>query len=126
MKEKHNEQRANVCIYDVLTYHFTTFKYLSQIQSINGCLKSLSSSQVMASSTSQSASNNSLAESSSNMGLSDTGEVTMEESLSDGRDEAAESVKLKELLEESQLVSAQFSINKVSLEIHSRGEDISL
>lgn len=55
------------------------------------------------------------------MALTDIGEATIDESLNQGQAEDP-SEKLKELLEESQLVSAQFAINKVSLEIHSRGQ----
>lgn len=54
------------------------------------------------------------------MALTDIGEATIDESLGQGQAEDP-SEKLRELLEESQLVSAQFAINKVSLEIHSRG-----
>lgn len=92
-----------------------------QIQCINGCLKTLSSTPLLAQTVSQSPTGFSLSESTSGTALVDTGETTVEESISSSQEED-ESVKLKELLEESQLLSAQFAINKVSLEIHSRGD----
>lgn len=67
-----------------------------------------------------SSSNQSLTESSSGLNIGELGELTPEESVRiDKGDNSA--MKLKEMLEESQLFLLQFTVNHMSLEIHSRG-----
>ncbi|KAH3833861.1 hypothetical protein DPMN_107177, partial [Dreissena polymorpha] len=99
-----------------LTLHVNEQK----VQIINSCLSSLTPPL----SEHQPQTCLSLSESHSGLHISDPRGVAPSISMETvGKDEEV-SMKLKELLEDSQLLRAQFNINKVALEIHSRDRPI--
>ena len=96
---------------------------LFQVKTVNGCIQALSSQTPPTSSRSLEQSRGSSGElsdsASTPMFLDELGESTLS---SLDIEEKAVNKKIRELLEESQLLMMQFSINRLSLEIHSRGD----
>ena len=90
-----------------------------QVQTINNCLQTISKRSPTTQYPTSSPVSLSLAESSG--GMEELREATLADIEEEGR--AGEERMLQEVIEDSQLLLMQFSINQLSLEIHSRGKE---
>ena len=117
-KEPERDDRSVPTIQSLSSLDFHILLIL-QVQTINNCLQTISKRSPTTQYPTSSPVSLSLAESSG--GMEELREATLADIEEEGH--AGEERMLQEVIEDSQLLLMQFSINQLSLEIHSRGKN---